>query len=191
MKQIENEVLLIRRFKNGDSKVFEILFEKHHRKLYSFLFRLMKSKEDAEEIVQDTFIKIWERRAEFEEGYPFESFLFKIAKNSFLNATRKKINRRVVEDNLYTFSDILENSTEDYIIFKETREMIDLVINSLPPKRKEIFILSKIEGLSRKEIAEKMGVSIITVDGQLLKANRHLREKLGKYGLLLFIFFMN
>lgn len=191
MKLAESEILLIKAFKEGNQQAFEKLFEQYHRKLYAFLFRLLNSKEDAEEIVQETFIKIWEKREDFNEGYPFQSLLFKIAKNAFLNLNRKKVNRKVFEDHLNFLNEISSGNTDDYIIFKETTEIINTVIGGLPPKRKEIFLLRRIEGLSRKEIANKLEISIITVDSQLLKANKYLKEELKKYSLLMIILFFN
>lgn len=191
MKPAECEILLIKAFKEGNEQAFEKLFEQYHKKLYAFLFRLLNSKEDAEEIVQETFIKIWEKREDFNEGYPFQSFLFKIAKNAFLNLNRKKVNRKVFEDHLNFLNEISSGNTDDYIIFKETTEIINTVIGGLPPKRKEIFLLRRIEGLSRKEIANKLEISIITVDSQLLKANKYLKEELKKYSLLMIILFFN
>jgi RNA polymerase sigma-70 factor (ECF subfamily) len=181
------DILLIKAFKNGNIEAFEKLFDRYHKKLYVFLYQLLHSKEDAEEIVQETFIKIWEKREEFIEGYPFDSFLFKIAKNAFLNLNRKKINHRVFTDHLTLLSKISEDTTDNYIIFKETRDIINSVIDGLPPKRKEIFLLRQTQELSRKEIAKKLGISIVTVDSQLLKANKYLKEELKKYGLLLIL----
>lgn len=191
MKPAECEILLIKAFKEGNEQAFEKLFEQYHKKLYAFLFRLLNSKEDAEEIVQETFIKIWEKREDFIEGYPFQSFLFKIAKNAFLNLNRKKVNRKVFEDHLNFLNEISSGNTDDYIIFKETTEIINTVIGGLPPKRKEIFLLRRIEGFSRKEIANKLEISVITVDSQLLKANKYLKEELKKYSLLMIILFFN
>ena len=191
MKPTECEILLIKAFKEGNEQAFEKLFEQYHKKLYAFLFRLLNSKEDAEEIVQETFIKIWEKREDFIEGYPFQSFLFKIAKNAFLNLNRKKVNRKVFEDHLSFLNEISSGNTDDYIIFKETTEIINTVICGLPPKRKEIFLLRRIEGFSRQEIANKLEISVITVDSQLLKANRYLKEELKKYSLLMIILFFN
>lgn len=188
MNPKENEIWLTRAFKKGDTKAFESLFERHHKKLYAFLMHLLNSREDAEEIVQDTFIKIWEKREEFIEGYPFDAFLFKIAKNAFLNLNRKKVNRKVFEDHLAFLDELAPGKTDDHVIFKETRDIINAVIDGLPPKRKEIFLLRRIEELSRKEIAEKLGISVITVDSQLLKANKYLKEELKKYSLLLCFF---
>ncbi|MCW1734359.1 RNA polymerase sigma factor [Anaerorudis cellulosivorans] len=181
----ENEILLIRAFKNGDQKAFEKLFERYHKKLYAYLMRLLDSKEDAEEIVQESFIKIWEKREEFIEGYSFDAFLFKIAKNTFLNFTREKVNRRVFEDHFQLINEVESGKTDDYVIFKETREIIRLIIEGMPPRRREVFMMRKVEGLSRKEISEKLGISVITVDSQLLKANTYLKDELKKYGLLL------
>ncbi len=191
MNKKESEIELIRDFKKGDSRAFEKLFQKYHKKLYAFLFNLLHSKEDAEEIVQETFIKIWEKREDFIDGYSFHSFLFTIAKNAFLNLNRKKINRVVFEDRLNFLEEISSGRTDDYILFKETKEIINTIIEGLPPKRKEIFLLRKIEGLSRKEIAEELNISISTVDNQLMKANIYLKDELKKYSLLLLILFLN
>lgn len=187
MKSEKEEIQLIRSFKNGDTKAFEELFQRHHKKLYGFLFKLLNSKQDAEEIVQDTFVKIWEKHEDFIEGYSFESFLFKIAKNAFLNLNRKNINRKVVESDLIFSQQKLTNNTEEYIIFKETSQIIDTIIDGLPPKRKEIFVMRRIEGFSRKEIAEKMNISVITIDSQLLKANKYLKKEMRKYSLLILV----
>ena len=190
MNQKESEIELIRAFKKGNTIAFEKLFQKYHKKLYAFLFHLLHSKEDAEEIVQETFIKIWEKREDFIEGYSFNSFLFTIAKNAFLNLNRKKINRRVFENHLDFLEEISTGKTDDYVIFQETRNIINTIIEGLPPKRKEIFLLRRIEDLTRKEISEKLGISVITVDNQLTKANNYLKEQLKKYSLLLLILFL-
>ncbi len=187
MNNKESEILLIRNFKKGNEQAFEELFKKYHRPLYAFIFSLTKSKEDAEEIVQNAFIKIWENKTFFKEEYPFESYLFKIAKNDFLNYARKKINRRIFEQNFEIFSQAAENDADSYVLFKETKLIIDNIIKSMPPKRREIFILQKIEGLTRKEISEKLSLSIITVDSHLMKANQQFISELKKLSILILI----
>ena len=179
------EIQLIKAFKKGDAHAFESLFNLYHKRLYYFLFGLLKSKEDAEEIVQETFLKIWESRENFWEDYPFESLLFRIAKNAFLNHNRKKVNRTVFEKHFGFFTDFSESSADQYILFQETQSIIETIVNGLPPKRKEIFLMQKVEGLSRQEIASKLGISIITVDSQLFKANKHLKEEFQKYSVLM------
>ena len=187
-----DDIELIRAFKKGNSKAFEQLFHKHHKRLYGFLINLLHSKEDAEEIVQETFIKIWERRDDYIEGYSFDSFLFTIARNAFLNLNRKKINAKAfIELQLDFFNEISAEKTDDYIIFKETSDIINSIINEMPPKRKKIFHLRRIDGLTRQQIAEELGISIITVDSQLTKANSYLKEQLKRYCLLILIFFLH
>ncbi len=181
-----SELQLIRAFKKGDTEAFRVLFELHHKRLYSFLFRLLKSKEDAEEIVQDSFLKIWENRENYWEDYPFESLLFRIARNTSFNYSRKRVNRKVFEDHLNFFTDVSENSADQYILFQETQSIIESILNGLPPKQKEIFLLQKVEGLSRQEIADKLGISVITVDHQLFKANKQVKDEFKKIHLLMF-----
>lgn len=181
----DSEIQLIKAFKKGDAQAFKLLFDRYHRRLYYFLFGLLKSKEDAEEIIQDTFLKIWESRSDFWEDYPFESLLFRIAKNAFLNYNRRKVNRTVFERNFEFFSNLSEDSTDQYILFQETQSIIETILNGLPPKRKEIFLLQKVDGLSRQEIADKLCVSVITVDHQLFKANKYVKEEFQKISLLM------
>jgi len=191
LNQKENDILLIKAFKEGNPKAFDTLFHKHHKRLYAFLFHVLNSKEDTEEIVQETFIKIWEKREEFLEGYPFEPFLFKIAKNAFLKLNRRKINHQLFEEYPSLLFEISSRNTDDHIIFKETADIVNLIVNDLPPKRKEIFLLRRIEGYTRQEVANQLGISVITVDSQLLKANKHLKDGLKKYGILMIIPFFS
>ena len=183
----ENEIQLIHSFKNGNQLAFEQLFHKYHKKLYGFLYSLIGVHADAEEIVQDTFVKIWEKRSDYVEGYSFEGFLFKVAKNTFLNQNRKKVNRKIFEDYYRVFNSGVTNNTEEYMLYNETKKLIDTITEEMPPKRKEIFLLQKIDGLSRKEIAKKLDISVSTVDGQLLKANNYFKDELKKYSLLFLI----
>ena len=185
-----SNIELILSFKKGDEKAFEILFQKYHKKLYAFLYKLLNSKEDAEEIVQNTFIKIWERREDFIADYSFESFLFTIAKNAFLNETRKRINGKIITDHMDFLNEVSSVETDDYVIYKETKTLINSFIDELPARRKEIFLLRRVHGLSRKEIADKLGISIITVDNQLTKATSFLKEQFIKHSLILLLLFL-
>ncbi len=191
MGAIESDIHLIKAFKKGDAEAFKLLFDQYHERLYAFLFSMLRSKEDAEEIVQETFIKIWESRAYFLEDYPFEALLFKIAKNTSLNYSRKKVNRQVFESRFDLVVDLSEESADQYVLFKETQRIIETILDGLPPKRKEIFLLQKVEGLSRNEIAKRLEISVITVDHQLFKANKYLKEEFRKYSfMVLNIFYL-
>jgi RNA polymerase sigma-70 factor (ECF subfamily) len=181
----KKEIQLVKEFKEGDTKAFKSLFEIYHERLYSFLFKILRSKEDVEEIVQETFLKVWENRENFWEDYPFEALLFRIARNASLNYHRKKVNRLVFENHLNFFTKPSVSPADEYLLFQETQEIIETILNGLPPKRKEIFLLQKVDGLSRQEIADKLGISVITVDHQLFKANKYVKDKFQKFNLLL------
>ncbi|RIH67099.1 RNA polymerase sigma-70 factor [Mariniphaga sediminis] len=186
MNPKESEIELIKAFKKGDTKAFEKLFQKYHKKLFSFLFNLLNSKEDTEEIIQETFLRIWETREHFWEEYPFESLLYRIARNTSLNYNRKRVNRAIFEKNFSFIANLSAESADQYLLFKETQSIIETILNGLPPKRKEIFLLQKVEGLSRQEIAEKLQISVITVDHQLFKANKYVKDEFKKFSLLMF-----
>ena len=190
MDKQESEIRLIRDFKKGSPKAFEQLFKKYHKRLYAFIYNLTRSKEDSEEIVQNAFVKIWENKAVFKEEYPFDAYLFKIAKNDFLNHNRKKINRRIFEKHLEVYSQLTADNADNYILFKETKRLIEQIIKSMPPKRREIFMMQKVEGLSRKEISEKLNISIVTVDSHLMKANQQFIDELKKFSILMLIFML-
>jgi len=190
LEKQESEILWIRDFKKGSEKAFEQLFEKYHKRLYAFIFNLTRSKEDSEEIVQNAFVKVWENKAIFKEEYSFDSYLFKIAKNDFLNHNRKKINRRIFEKHFEVYSQLATDNTDSYVLFKETRRLIELIIQSMPPRRREIFIMQKIDGLSRKEIGEKLNISVVTVDTHLMKANQQFMDELKKFSILMLLFML-
>jgi len=183
LKSDYSEILLIKAFKKGDTKAFDALFERYHKNLYSFLYNLLKSKEDAEEIVQDSFVKIWERRETYLEEYPFSAYLFTIAKNAFLNHCRRKVNRKMVEEHFDYVNRSFEMAADEYVIYNQTKSIVDQIISELPPKRKEIFILRRIDGYTRTEIADNLGISIITVDNQLMKANKFVKDAFKKHHL--------
>jgi len=105
---------LVRQLKANDMTGFDMLYRKYSQRIYQFSFSILKSQVDAEEIVQETFIRIWEKREDFIEGYPFQPFLFKIAKNAFLNLNRKKVNRKVFEDHL-NFLNLLLNLKASFL----------------------------------------------------------------------------
>ncbi|MFV0376332.1 MAG: RNA polymerase sigma factor, partial [Mangrovibacterium sp.] len=139
MNTSNTDINVIVEFKQGNPKAFEDLFYRHHQKLYAFLLNLTHSKFDSEEILQQVFVRIWEKRDLFNEQYPFETCLFKVAKNTFLNYTRKKINQRIVDQNIELYTELTAENADSYFILQETNELIESIISSMPPKRQQIF----------------------------------------------------
>lgn len=182
------------RLKAGDTMAFEYLYDKWSGKLYNFIMRISNGdKYLAEEIVQSTFIKVWENKDKVDSEKSFSSYLYTIAKNQLFNIYE----HRMVEF-LYNESEennrnkkSYENSTEKDIDFHFLDDYIDRLIELLPPMRRNIYIMSKRHLLPNKEIARRLHLSENTIESQLLKANRFIKEQLQKhYDLTVFLLYL-
>lgn len=159
---------LLEKLKSGDEKALEKFLDANLSKVFNFCYALLKSKEEAEEVSQDVFVKFWNNRDKLDLDLSVDGLLFRIAKNLTLNKirdTQKHKNSVEVSDSL-----IIGNQTMEDVLFKEMEATLRKAIEGLPPKRKHIFELSRFEGLSNKEISEKLGISVNTVEGQIRKA---------------------
>jgi RNA polymerase sigma-70 factor, ECF subfamily len=174
----KHEQKLVILLKSGDHKAFELLFKKYNKKLCNFCLRILKSNQEAESIVQSTFLKIWEIRRSLNETLPFNSYIFKIAQNKVFNHLRKQVNQRYYVEYLAEYTEMLENTTEQTILYGELEKSIQKLIDHLPARRKEIFLLSRNEGLTYKEIAVKLNISENTVDTQIRKVLDIFRQSL-------------
>lgn len=168
---------LLEQLKLDDNKAFESLYYKYNEQLYYFSVKYLKSKEDAEGLVQDIFAKIWEIRKSI-TNQSFSSFLFTIAKNTIFNKHRKKVNENTYKEHLRAHFDEIYNKTENDIILNDLKSRIDKQVAKLPPKRKEIYLLSREKGLSYKEIAEKLNISEKTIESHIRLALKSLRAAL-------------
>ena len=189
-----NEKRLLTELKNGSFQAFERLYNMYSGKLYNFIMRISSGNQYmAEEVVQSAFIRVWEVRERVEPESSFISFLCTIAKNLLMNMYQ----RHTVE---YVYNEYLKNTgvdrdsqTEESIDLRFLNEYIDSLAEELPAQRKKIFILSKRQNYTNKEIAEMMGISESTVATQLSLAVKFMREQLMKHYdkivALLFAFF--
>ena len=189
MKNREINRELILRLKNGDMGAFDTIYNKYCKRLYGFVIRYVKQDEDAEEIVQEVFVKIWENRNKIDIYSSFESFLFTITYNAAINLIRKRINEKKYLEHLKSIQEV--NSPielSDEIQFKELNEKIESLLNELTPRQKEIFQLSRGEGLTHDEIAKKLNISSNTVKNHLVSALKYLKSNLDN-GLMINVLF--
>ncbi len=189
-----SDATLIHAIKRGDHFAFDQLFYKYGPMLYAFIVSILKDEPESEEVVQDIFLKIWEKRKELQTGYSFKSYLFTIA----YNAT-KKIYRQKLLDNKYKQEAAIvmgQNSSSDLSVveYRNLLDYVDTIINRLPPARREIFIMSKKEGLKNDEIAKALNISEQTVKNQLVAARKFLIAQSKKdnngQGVLFFSIFL-
>lgn len=126
-------------------------------------------------MVQDVFMKVWEARNHIDPIQSFNGYIFRITKNAALNKLRKRVGEPDSFASVKDDSSAL-NITEQDVLFGEMKDLVDAAIEGLPPKRQEVFRLSRYEGLSNKEIAERLGISVNTIEGQMRKAIKYLRS---------------
>jgi len=158
---------------------FDAIYNKYCHKLHEFVLRYLKQDEDAEEIVQEVFIKIWESRDNINIYLSFESFLFTIAYNASISLLRKRVNETKSREYLRSLQRI--NTTEDTIEeihFNELNSKLQSLVNQLTPRKKEIFILSRNEGFTHKEIAQKLNISENTVKNHLVTTLKFLKSNI-------------
>ena len=191
-----NEKRLLTELKNGSFHAVERLYNMYSGKLYNFIMRISSGNQYmAEEVVQSTFIRIWEVREKVDTNASFISFLCTIAKNLLMNMYQRQTVEYVYNEYLKNTGVDRDSQTEESIDLRFLNEYIDSLAEELPAQRKKIFILSKRQNYTNKEIAEMMGISESTVATQLSLAVKFMREQLMKHYdkivALLFAFFVN
>ncbi|MBN1926754.1 MAG: RNA polymerase sigma-70 factor [Prolixibacteraceae bacterium] len=179
MVNVKTNTELLLQLKEGDIVAFDTIYGYYCIKLYAFAIRYVKIETDAEDIVQEVFIKIWQNRKNINVYSSFESYLFTIAYHSAINLLNKKVHEKRYFEYLYSIQK-MEDTSEltDEIFFNELNRKIQLLLKELPPRQKEIFSLSREKGLSHEEIAQKLGISVNTVNNHIVTALNFIRRNL-------------
>jgi RNA polymerase sigma-70 factor (ECF subfamily) len=185
-----DEVKLIKALQEGDVFAFNELFHRYSQKIYNFALKHLEREEDVQDLVQDVFITIWNRRKDIDEKQSFNGYLFAITLNAIRKYFRKRVRNRALVDKwlreTHNFSDITKLTVE----YRSLKERADKIIAQLPPRRKTVFLLSREEGLRADEIARRMNITQKTVENHLNLALRYLREKLTEEAFLLIFLFV-
>jgi RNA polymerase sigma-70 factor (ECF subfamily) len=181
-KAPHTEKLLIRQLVTGNEKAFRKIFDTYRNDVYAYSRSMLKTSELAEEIVQDVFLKIWLHREKINPDLSFKSYLFTIARNLTYNMLNKAVTDRKLREEVFYSSAKELNTTEAQIDEADYEIIKKKAIDQLPPKRKEIFRLSRDEGMSYEEISKELDISVSTVKGQMSKALATIREFLHQHG---------
>ena len=180
---------IVTKFKAGDAAAFDAIYDMYSQKLYNFALGLLKDQDNAGEVVQEVFVTLWEKRSQVDVTFNFENYIFTIAHNSIRKYFRKKsMENRVKNFLLINSPDVVENA-DTSIVYNELFELANKSIERLPPKRKTIYKLSRIEGMTIKEIATRLDISTRTAENQLAKALKYLKEELQSISLLNLLFY--
>jgi RNA polymerase sigma-70 factor (ECF subfamily) len=179
------------KLKEGDERAFQFLFRKYYSMMCCFANKYLNDSELAEETVQDMFVKIWEKRETLNIETSVKHYFFRSVRNHCLNQIQhEKIKKQYANMVLETTHQ--ENDPDRYYLEVGLIQRIEKCIDSLPPKRKEIFRLSRERGMKYKEIADMLNISVKTVEAQMGLALKHLRYELrdfSNYLMTLFFYF--
>ncbi|MCZ4695469.1 RNA polymerase sigma-70 factor [Ancylomarina euxinus] len=176
MKPLSNSIL--KQFRNGDNFAFKKIYERYFDALYLFGMKYISTQDVMEDILQEIFIKAWEKRAYFFHDLALKAFLYKSVKNACFNHIEHQSVKKKFE-NRHDESSYDENIFFRNIIEEEVNRQISEAVQELPESARIIYLLS-LNGVKNKEIAEDLKISINTVKTQKLRANRFLKEKLKK-----------
>lgn len=168
----------IRGIRVDDHQAFEAVYAHFHSQVYSFAYRFLRSPEDAEEIVQEVFVKVWLKRKKLKDDRSFQAYLFTITRNTIFNQKKKARYHQAYLQFVQHFSDHLSSSPETGFDARNLLLRLQDSIAALPTQRQKVFRMSREQFLSHKEIASQLGISEKTVEVHIRNASIQLRRVL-------------
>ncbi len=181
---ISNTEEIICRLKKDDKSALDVLFSYYYPRLYHFSKSILKIENEIDDILQEVFVKIWLSRGKIGNAETFNAYIFTITKNEVLNLIRSKLKDHNFRDELYLRSVAEEYQPQNQLEYDEIKTGINQIVACLPEKRQHVFILSRTEGLSNKEIALKLNISEKTVEDHITHAIRHIKISMKDMGIL-------
>lgn len=178
IKPLPNERELLDKIATGDEQAFRILFEGYYQNLGKYVFQLTGSVFIAEEIVQDVFIKVWLKKEFLVEVKNFSNYMFILCRNQTYNEMQKKATERNFIDRLsHRINDQIKNENPD-TLSEKYRELIEGVIEKLPPQAQKVYLMSRDERMKYEEIAQTLNISPVTVKKHIQYANKFIATNL-------------
>jgi len=178
------DISLAKAIRNGDADAFSSFYMGYADSVLRILKKMFDSTEDAEEIMQDTFALLWENRARFNPHTSLKGYVATMAKNLAIDLIRREDRYQRGKDELYYFQEQLSGLADEEIISNEIDILLKEVLRNMPPQRRKIFEMSREEGLTYNEIAEKLGLSYHTVHKHIDLAKQEIRKALALVLLL-------
>lgn len=170
--------LLASGIKNDDLKAFEVLYLRYKKKLYQFSLRYLKESAEAEEIVQAVFVSLWEHRKTLDTSLSIKSYIYKSAVNNIYNSLKKKATVSNYVEREMLNPEKSSNTTYEHMYYKDLEKKIGIIFSELTTQQQNIFQLSRLEGLPNQEIAARLNLSTRTVENQIYRVTKIIRQKL-------------
>ena len=179
--ELPDEMELLQQLIEGNAESFRKIYQFYQGRIFLFALRLTKSKSQAEEIVQEVFVKLWEKREKIKIEKNFNGYILAITKNLILDGLKKSAHDRTLLQKIHNNMRALQNNSVDQLIEKELMRLHQQAVDRLSPQTKIVFMLSREEELTYDEIAERLGVSRNTVRNQMSDALKSIREYLSDH----------
>lgn len=181
------EIQLVQALTKGDPAAFREIYERYQGMVFLFAFRLTKSKDTADDVVQELFAKIWEQRQSIRIEKNFEGYLRTITRNLIMDFFRKAARSRELQAKLIQNMQSLQQTHVEELIERELRRLHQQAIERLSPQRKKVYLLSREEEMSYDEIASHLGISKHTVRNQIASSIKSIREYLASHSEFAFV----
>ena len=173
-----DEARLLKAWKGGDDKAFDEIYHQYHPRLYGFTLRMVKSREVAEELVQDVFMKVWNNRQQTDEDRCFQSYVYTLTKHHLFNHLRKQQPRTVRLQETLLSPMNAHNETEQGLINADYEAFYQRALATLPPQKRQIFELNRHHGMSYQEIARTMRIYDKTIEFHMRGCLKMFRQYL-------------
>jgi RNA polymerase sigma-70 factor (ECF subfamily) len=176
-----NDILIFGKIKEGDIKIFEKVFRQYYMPLCLYSSGITGRKEVAEEVVQDVFYNIWKNRENIRIRRSVKNYLYGAVRNRSLRYLETRlVSERYLENACQNEQTANEPSPQEYLEYKELEYLINITLKKLPKRRMQIFKMHRMEGKKYKEIAERLSISVKTVEAEMTKAYKALRLEIEK-----------
>lgn len=172
---------VLQRLQNGDRSALQVLFHQHHGMVCGVIHRFIQDHSTVEDLAQEVFVRFWEKREQIQINSSLQAYLRRMAINEALGYLRRSKHLYDEEITPQVTATGMDGSVEEKYLHTELEQSVRDAIDTLPPKCRTVFQLSRFEEMTYLEIADQMGISIKTVENQMGKALRVLRERLKGY----------
>lgn len=172
----EKELLI--NMQEGNLHAFDVIYDRYSLKIYRTLLKMVKEELLAEELLQNIFIKIWDKKQLIDPELPFGAFLFRVTERMVYDHYRKVGREERLKKEVISTYNVLDCNTEETLHYKETLGVLYTAIDQLPIQQRQVFTLCKMEGRSYAEVSEILGISISTINGHIVKSTKTIKHYL-------------
>lgn len=170
-----DEKELLMQLREGNAQALDYFYHQYSLRIYRKLLKMVKVETIAEELVQDVFVRIWDKRHQIDPDRSFRSYLFTIAQNLVYDLYRKVAREERLQEVIKEASSEMYMHVEEGVFLKETSEILNKAINNLPSQQKLVFTLCKLEGKSYEDASATLGISTSTINSHIVKATKSIK----------------